>query len=62
MMNGKTNKQVNKGEKMENNYFIELNKIDVNDKIEKKNGLGHSLRHGCRHVLSLAGSPDAGLL
>ena len=40
-MNGKTNKQVNKGEKMENNYFIELNKIDVNDKIEKKNGLSY---------------------
>ena len=26
---------------MENNYFIELNKIDVNDKIEKKNGLSY---------------------
>lgn len=26
---------------MENNYFIELNKIDVSDKIEKKNGLSY---------------------
>ena len=41
MVFGTKKKKKNRGNNMENNYFIELNKIDVSDKIEKKNGLSY---------------------